>query len=58
MFNVLDEIIDLIDKMYEADFDFEQEHWGWGNVDDSWQYGRECGEQYLIRELKKILEEK
>lgn len=43
-------------KSYEPDFDFELPHWDNGNFDDSFEYGQECGEQFILIKLKKIVE--
>jgi len=32
-------------KRFDPDFDHEVEHWEWGNMDDSWQYGYDCSAQ-------------
>lgn len=30
-------------ESYDPDFNYEQEYWSWGNADDSFAYGEECG---------------
>jgi hypothetical protein len=51
----LDQIIKKVKARLIWDFNFEAEHWGNGNFDDSFAYGAECGEQDLLRELAQIL---
>lgn len=42
-------------KEYDPDFDSELSHWEWGNCDDSFSYGAESGEQYILSKLNKII---
>jgi len=43
-------------EQYQEDFNYEVEHWDNGNFDDSYEYGVETGENYILGELKAILE--
>ena len=46
------------DQFLRSDFDFNVEHWKWGNVDDSLEYGIKCGEQYILQDIKDIIDGK
>lgn len=48
----LDAIAEAVQRNYDPDFDYGQEHWNNGNYDDSFDYGRECGLQDLAAELE------
>ena len=52
--NQLEKIAVLL-KGYKPDFNFEVEHWDNGNFDDSYEYGVEVGEQYVLETLSGIL---
>jgi hypothetical protein len=45
----------IVDKGHKPEFDFEVEYWDSGNQDDSYSYGREVGEQYVFKDILKIL---
>ena len=51
----LEQITAFIDELLIPDYDTEQDYWEWGNHTDTYEYGMECGEQILLRELKKTL---
>jgi len=46
----------ILEKLYDPEFDFSIEHWENGNFDDSYSYGCDCGEQWLVLKLIKELE--
>ena len=47
--------IDILLNQYKPDFSFDIEHWENGNFDDSYEYGIECGEQYVLESLRNII---
>lgn len=51
----LEAIYNLVSQ-YNEDFNYEVEYWDDGNCDDGYKYGVETGEQYILGELKAILE--
>ena len=51
----LEAIYNLVSQ-YKEDFNYEVMHHENGNFDDSYEYGVETGEQYILGELKAILE--
>lgn len=57
MTNLEQKIIELVSSKHEPDFDFDVEHWENGNFDDSWSYGVDCGEQYILKGIKKLIDE-
>ena len=54
------ELIEYLESKIDLNFDFNVEHWDYGNFDDSYSYGVDVGEQYAFREIlqkaKEILE--
>lgn len=44
-------------EQYDEDFDYDVHHHENGNFDDSYEYGVSTGENYILGELKGILEE-
>lgn len=52
---LIDRIQQLVDKHYDVNFDYEVEHWDWGNSDDSYYYGRESGMNSLAGIINKLI---
>lgn len=53
----IQELINEFESKINPDFDFNFEHWGNGNYDDSYEYGVEVGEEYTYREIVARLSE-
>lgn len=51
-----EKIRELISKIYETDFDFDDEHWNNGSFDASFDYGVEWGKQDLLFDLLQIVD--
>jgi hypothetical protein len=47
----------FLERHYQADFDFEQEHGENRSYDDSYDYGVESGRQEIYRDILEILGE-
>lgn len=47
----MEELIEYLESKINLEFDFEVEHWEWGNFDDSYGYGVEVGEEYAYRDI-------
>lgn len=45
-------------EQYDEDFNYDVPHYENGNYDDSYEYGVSTGENYILGELKCILEGK
>ncbi len=39
----IEAVIAYLEKHYDPNFDYEVEHWDWGNADDSFSYGCDSG---------------
>ena len=53
----LAKIKEMISKGYVEEFNWDQEYWSWGNFDDAYQYGMDCGEQSVLGEINNILKD-
>jgi len=53
----LDKAREALRKIYDKDWDFDLEHYEWGNYDDSYDYGFNCGKQVLASTLLGIIGE-
>lgn len=51
-----EKVRELISKLYEEDFDFDDEHWNNGSFDDSFDYGVLWGMQALLFDLTQIVD--
>lgn len=56
--SIASKIKDLIAEDYKENFNYDKEHWTWGNFDDSYQYGFDSGEQSTLGAIKKIIDSK
>lgn len=53
----VEELRDKLNSKIDPEFNFEFEHYGNGNFDDSYEYGVEVGEEYTYREIVGELDE-
>ena len=52
---LISKLKEVVEKYYDQEFDYDVEHWDWGNTDDSYSYGRECGMNDVAELIHRIV---